>query len=61
MEKDIKVHAEPREDVKRSNSPTDALMSTSCLDMYKSLTLPQKFAFRVKQVLRPRDSYIERV
>jgi hypothetical protein len=59
--KNTEVHVEPRDAVKRTKSPTDALMSTACLDVYESLTLPQKVAFRIKQAFRPRDSYIEKV
>jgi len=59
--KDDLVHLEPREKIKRTKSPTDMLMSTSCLDIYKSLTLPQRVFTRVKHLFRARDSYIDEV
>jgi len=61
MARKIEVHESPREDIKRTRSPTDMLMSTSCMDAYDSLTGIQKVAIRIKHLFRPRDSYIDRV
>ena len=57
--KKTKVHLHPREEVKRGKGPTDMLMSTACLDVYDSLTIPQKIYTRVKHLFRARDSYID--
>jgi hypothetical protein len=52
---------EDKLDYKRTKSPADALMTEVCFDAYSSLTMPQKMIFRVKQVFRPRDNYVEKV
>jgi hypothetical protein len=59
--KNVEVHLEPRKDVNRTKSPTDMLMTTACYDAYRSLTLPQRAFIRVKQLFRPRDSFIDQV
>jgi len=59
--KNTDVHLEPREDIKRTVSPADMLMSTTCYDVYRALTLPQKALARVKQLFRPRDTFVDKV
>ena len=54
------VHLEPRGEVQRTYSPTDMLMTTACLDVYKSLTLPQKVAARTRQFFSPRDRLVDK-
>jgi len=58
--KKVSVHLEPREKVIRKKSPMDMLMSTACLDVYRSLTLPQKILSRMKHLFCSRDNYIDK-
>ena len=60
-EKSVVVHTSPRDRVERTNYPTDMLMSTACLDVYKSLTIPQKIICRLKHVFRARDTYVDKL
>ena len=59
--KSTEVHLEPREKINRTKSPTDMLMTTACCDIYRTMTLPQRALARVKQLFRPRDSFIEKL
>ncbi len=57
--KNTEVHLEPREEINRTKSPADMLMTTACYDAYRAMTLPQRALVRVKQLFRPRDSFID--
>ena len=57
----VLVHTSPRDRIKRTNYPTDMLMSTACLDVYQALTVPQKSACRIKQIFRARDTYVDKL
>ena len=57
--KNTEVHLEPRKEINRTKKPTDMLMTTACYDAYRTMTLPQRALARVKQLFRPRDSFID--
>jgi hypothetical protein len=59
--KNTEVHLQPRDEVSRTISPTDMLMTTACYDVYRTMTLPQRAFVRVKQLFRPRDNFIDHV
>jgi hypothetical protein len=59
--KNTDVHHTAREDIKRTVSPADMLISTTCYDVYRTLTLPQKALVRMKQLFLPRDTFIDEV